>query len=129
MVTAVVIDDDLDTVEVLCEFLEIKNISVIGKGYDGKDAARLYQKLNPDVMFLDIAMPRYNGLYALKKIQKLNPNVIVVTADLTADTEEQLKKFNVPVIIYKPFDFIEIIKAVEHITKKPVIGKPMVKMA
>ena len=120
MITAVVIDDDLDTVDVLCEFLEIKNISVIGRGYDGEDAVNLYQKLNPDVMFLDIMMPNFNGFYALEKIQKINSisNVIVITADIAVETAERLKKFNVPVIIYKPYDFDEIMKAVEHITKK-----------
>jgi len=123
MITAVVIDDDLDTVDVLCEFLEIKNVSVIGQGYDGEDAVNLYQKLNPDVMFLDIMMPYFNGFHALEKIQNLNPNsnVIVITADITADTKERLKKFNIHAIIYKPYDFDEIMKAVEHITKKPLL--------
>ena len=53
IITSIVIDDDLDTVELFSEYLEIKGIHVVGKGYDGKEAVELYQKLKPDVIFLD----------------------------------------------------------------------------
>ena len=44
-ITAIVIDDDLDTVELFCEHLELKGIQVIGKGYNGKEAVELYQNI------------------------------------------------------------------------------------
>ncbi len=110
IITAIVIDDDLDTVELFCEHLELKGIHVIGKGYDGKQAAELYQKIRPDIIFLDIMMPHYNGFYAVAEIQKVEPNarIIMVTADLTAETANRVDELKVPVI-YKPYDMDEVI--------------------
>ncbi len=53
----IVIDDDHDSVRTLSTLLEMKGITVEGKGYDGKDAAELYEKLRPDAVLLDMLMP------------------------------------------------------------------------
>jgi len=120
LTTSIVVDDDFDTVEVFSEYLELKNIHVLGKGYNGKDAVDLYQKLKPDVVFLDVLMPDYDGFYALEKIRKLNPNanVIMVTASLTAQTEDKLKDLNASAIIYKPYDIDNIVETVHRILKQ-----------
>jgi len=49
--TAIVIDDDYDTVDTFSELLEEQQITVIGKGYNGKNAIDLYSKHSPDVVF------------------------------------------------------------------------------
>ena len=59
-VTAIVIDDDIDTVEVLSEFLKIKGITVIGKGYDGLEVIMMYMELKPTVVFLDVMMENHD---------------------------------------------------------------------
>jgi len=120
LTTSIVVDDDFDTVEVFSEYLELKNIHVLGKGYNGKDAVDLYQKLKPDVVFLDVLMPDYDGFYALEKIRKLNPNanVIMVTASLTAQTEDKLKDLNASAIIYKPYDIDNIVETVHRVLKQ-----------
>ena len=46
MITAVVVDDDKDTVDVFCDFLDMKQVKVLGRGYNGKDALELYQLIN-----------------------------------------------------------------------------------
>ncbi|WP_255486576.1 response regulator transcription factor [Candidatus Nitrosotenuis sp. DW1] len=70
MITAIVIDDDIDTVDVFCDYLEIVNVKVLGRGYNGKEAVELYRKHNPNVVFLDLMMPDYDGFYALEHIRK-----------------------------------------------------------
>lgn len=120
MTTSIVVDDDFDTVEVFSEYLELKNIHVVGKGYNGKDAVDLYQKLKPDVVFLDVLMPKYDGFYALEKIRQLNPDskVIMVTASLTAETEDKLNELNASSIIYKPYDIDNVVKTVKRVLKQ-----------
>lgn len=115
-ITAIVIDDDKDTVSVLSDFLMIKGIKVIGIGYDGSEAVEIYKKLKPDVVFLDVMMETYDGLYALEKIREIQSDalVIMVTADLTRDTHERLLHLNASAIIYKPYDINEIM----HILNK-----------
>jgi two-component system, chemotaxis family, chemotaxis protein CheY len=116
--TALVIDDDKDTVDVLSDFLEIKGIRVIGKGYDGLEAVELYKKLKPDLVFLDVMMDSFDGLFALKKIREIQKDVIVimVTADLSEKTTKLLSKLYASAIIYKPYDINEIMNVLNKLS-------------
>ncbi len=117
LVNVVVIDDDTDTVEVFCEYLKIKNIDVLGYGYDGKKAVALFQELKPDIVLLDVMMPEYDGFYGLENIKKLDPaaRVIMVTADLTTDTEKQLRSLDATAIIYKPYEIDNVIDIIHKV--------------
>lgn len=115
-ITAIVIDDDLDTLELFCEYLELKGIRVLGKGHDGKEAVELYQKLKPRIIFLDIMMPHYDGFYAAEEIRKVDPNakIIMVTADLTSDTAQRLGELKIPVV-YKPYEIDDIMATISKL--------------
>lgn len=115
MIRAIVIDDDLDTVDVFSEYLEMKSVQVVAKGYNGNEAVNLYRKWKPDVVFLDVMMPQYNGFYALEQIRRINSDVIIimVTADLTIETENKLRALDASAIIYKPFDIDQVMKTVD----------------
>jgi len=110
-ITALVVDDDNDAVEMFSDYLEIKGVKVAGKGHDGKEGVELYKKLKPDIVFLDVIMPEYNGLYALKKIREINPEakIIMLTADMTPDTRKKLREMKPAGVIYKPYDVEKII--------------------
>jgi len=116
----VVVDDDYNTVDVFAEFLELKNIKVVGKGFDGNDAVKLYRQLKPDIVFLDVMMPEYDGIYALEKIKEINPNAVVmmVTADLTVETEQRLNELKANSIVYKPFDIQQILEIISKLALK-----------
>lgn len=117
MVTAVVVDDDKDTVDVFCDYLKIKKVEIVGKGYNGKDALELYQIYRPDVIFLDLMMPDYDGFYALEKIRKIDPNakIVVITADLREDTAEKLELLKPTEIFIKPYDIERITQMLDRI--------------
>lgn len=123
MIKAIVIDDDVDTVEVFCEYLEIKDIKVLGRGYNGKTAVELYETLKPDIVLLDVMMPEYDGFYGLENIKKINPaaKVIMVTADLTYDTEKRLKEHNASAVIYKPYEIDSVIETVHKVYKGAIL--------
>ncbi len=61
MVNCIVIDDNQNIVNVFSDLLEISGIEVIATGTDGLKAVELYEKYNPDVIFVDLVMPRYDG--------------------------------------------------------------------
>ena len=118
----IVVDDDYNTVEVFTEFLELSEVKVVGKGYDGKDGVNLYKQLKPDIVFLDVMMPDYDGFYALENIKKINPNalVVMITADLTIETEIKLINMKATSIVYKPFDIQQIIEIIDKLALKVV---------
>ena len=107
LTTAIVVDDDHDVVETFCEYLELKNVHVLGRGYNGKDAVELYLKFRPNVVFLDVMMPDYTGIYALEKIKQIDSDakIIMTTADTTEETENSLVELDVSYIAYKPIQF------------------------
>jgi DNA-binding response OmpR family regulator len=119
---AIVIDDDIDTVELFSEYLEQHDIQVIGEGYDGKQAVEIYEKLKPDISFIDLMMPYYDGFYAILGIRQIDPNakIIMVTADLTEDSAQKFENLNTQVI-YKPFEFEDLASTIDRMfNSKPV---------
>ena len=60
---------------------------VVGEASDGREAIRCAEELKPDLMLLDLSMPRSNGLEALKDIKRLSPQtkVLVLTVHKTED--------------------------------------------
>jgi len=109
--TAIVIDDDYDTVDTFSELLENHQISIVGKGYNGREAIDLFSKYSPDVVFVDIMMPEGSGFHAIRNIKKINDNakIIVVTADLKPYTHDKLMALNVHGLVYKPLDIDKIV--------------------
>jgi len=117
MIRAVVVDDDKDTVALFSEILQGNNINVVGKGYNGQEAAFLYQKLKPDVIFLDVIMPVYDGIYGITKIREMNPDavVIITTNQMTINAQIALNKLRPSAVIQEPIDVDEIIKKVNQL--------------
>lgn len=113
-ISVIVIDDDEDTVRLFSEFLEENKVRVIGKGYDGKTAVKLYLEKKPDCILIDVMMPNGSGIYAIKKIREMDSEVkiIAVTGDSRYSTEQKLEKLKIPVI-YKPFKMDEVIAKIQ----------------
>jgi len=123
LTSVIVVDDDRDTVEVFCEYLAIKDIKVLGRGYDGRTAVDLYKEHKPDVVLLDVMMPDYDGFYGLERIRKIDPDakIIMVTADLTADTEKKLVELKASAMIYKPYEIDSVIETIEKVNKDNIV--------
>lgn len=119
----IVVDDDRDTVEVFCEYLSIKDIQVLGKGFSGKDAVNLYKELKPEIVLLDVMMPDYDGFYGLRNIREYDPQakVIMVTADLTSDTEKKLKELNASAVLYKPYEIDSVVTTIDKVSKGEIL--------
>ncbi|NQV39669.1 MAG: response regulator [Nitrosopumilus sp.] len=107
MTSVIVVDDNEDIVYSMSELLELYGIDVIGKGSNGLDAVELFNQLHPDVVLLDLMMPKFNGLYALKKIREIDPKstVLIITGGVVSvSMNNELAVLKPTKILLKPFN-------------------------
>lgn len=112
-IRAIVIDDNKDIQNVFAELLHFNNVEVIGKGSSGKEAAELYKKLHPDIVFIDAMMPEYNGFYGLEKIREYDPKSIIVLVTGSINVEDEIDGCGATAILPKPIDMTKIMNIVE----------------
>ena len=73
----------------LCSLLASRQSWVVcGEASDGRDAVEKCRQLKPDLLILDVRMPKLNGLDVVRQILKLNPDQVVLI--LTAVDSEQI---------------------------------------
>lgn len=126
-IKAILVDDEKNALEVLEWLIKTycPEVEIVGQFQSGEDCLNNIQSLKPDVLFLDVEMPKMNGFDLLEKIQDKNFDVVFTTAyDKFA-----VKAFRYSAINYllKPIDPDDLITTVERIKqKKAVINKEQV---
>ncbi len=80
MINSIIIDDEPLARSLLKEYLaELKEVKVLGEFENGFDGLKGINELKPDLIFLDIQMPKLNGFEMLELLDDL-PHVIFITA-------------------------------------------------
>ncbi|AEH07385.1 protein-glutamate methylesterase/protein-glutamine glutaminase [Methanothermococcus okinawensis] len=83
-IKVLVVDDSAFMRKIISDILNSDDdIEVIGTAKDGLEAVELTQKLNPNVITMDVEMPRMNGIEAVKKIMEIKPTPVLMISALT----------------------------------------------
>jgi two-component system chemotaxis response regulator CheB len=84
MIKVLIVDDSILICKVLCEiFATAPDIEVVGTAEDPFVARDKIKQLNPDVVTLDIEMPKMDGITFLKNLMRLKPMPVVMISTLT----------------------------------------------
>jgi two-component system LytT family response regulator len=99
MKTAIIIDDELKGRIALRQKLNdyCKDVLLVGEAGNGEDGIRLIQQVKPDIVFLDIQMPRMNGFDMLQRLPQKNFDLIFTTA---------YDQYAIKAIRYAAFDYL-----------------------
>ena len=93
MIKVLVVDDSAFMRNTLVSILQKSpNINVVATGRNGEEGLELIQKHDPDVVTLDIEMPRMDGLTALKRIMMEMPRPVIMISSLTTEGAEATLK-------------------------------------
>ena len=108
-----IVDDETLARAFLAEQLAgIANMEVVGQAANGFEAVKMAEELSPDVMLLDIQMPKLSGFEVLELLGPTRPGVIFVTAH----DDFAIRAFEVHAVDYllKPVDPARLRAALEH---------------
>ncbi len=119
MITVVIIDDEPLARSIVKEYLAShENINLVAECSDGFEGIKAIQQFHPDLIFLDIQMPKINGFEMLELLDK--PPAVIFT---TAFDEFALKAFETHAVDYllKPFSKERFDKAIARATDLNVV--------
>ena len=86
MIRVLVVDDSAFVRRALSRILDSDpEIMVLDTARDGEEAIELTRKLKPDVVTLDVQMPKLGGLEALEQIMKVHPVPVLLLSSLTRE--------------------------------------------
>lgn len=87
-IRVVVVDDQPAMLGSLTRMLErVPVVECVGEGHDGFDAVRLAETVEPDVMLIDLLMPKMNGIEAIARIAALGPRPRLIALTTMSDDE------------------------------------------
>ncbi|NLY51993.1 MAG: response regulator [Firmicutes bacterium] len=98
--------------------LEKNGFEVVGEAADGEEAVALYAELRPDVVTMDITMPKMDGITAIRKILEIDPNARVIVCSAMGQKPMVIEALNAGAkdFLVKPFQPERIIEALRKVT-------------
>ena len=101
-----IVDDALIMRARIKEIAERSGWEVAGEARDGEEAVAMYREINPDLMTLDIVMPKMDGVTALKTVLADDPDARVVMVSAVDQREKLTECIQTGALdfIVKPFD-------------------------
>ena len=93
------------------------NIDIIGEAQDGREAVRCVEKLGPDLLLMDLSMPRMSGLDAISEIKKRFPEtkIIALTVHKTEEYLLTTLKSGADGYVLKDATHDELIMAIKNV--------------
>lgn len=136
VIKTLIVDDELYSRDELKHLLQaFPFIQIAGEAESGEAAIMKSLQLQPDVVFLDVEMPRMNGMEAAKALRELKKSPLIVFATAYPQFAAEAFRYDAVDYLLKPYDEEQLKETVERIAKKlstskeTDTGKPAGKLA
>ncbi|MFD1826648.1 MULTISPECIES: ANTAR domain-containing response regulator [Mumia] len=98
----------------LAEMLAEEGVEVVGQAADGEQAVALVEELRPDLVVMDVKMPKLDGISAAERIasQRIAP-VVMLTAFSQRELVERARDAGAMAYLVKPFSKSDLVPAIE----------------
>lgn len=100
-----IVDDSNIMRRAIQKYIQELNLEIVGTAGDGEQALDLFRKFEPDVVTMDITMPKLDGISCLKEIMSVKPDCKVLVISALKDPATGLKalKLGAKGFLPKPF--------------------------
>jgi two-component system chemotaxis response regulator CheY len=124
-ITAIVVDDEFSHRRLMVQILKSIGFNIIGEATNGAEGITLYQNTKPQLVVMDMHMPKMTGLQALKQIVKINPKALVImsTSENDKETVTELIKSGAKEYIVKPVDRALVIEKMREFVAEHELNK------
>ncbi|MCL1929431.1 MAG: response regulator [Treponema sp.] len=110
-------DDSLMMRKAVERSLAEKNFTLVGSAADGEEALRIFKETLPDLVTLDISMPKMDGITALVEMKKIKPDakILMVTSQTDTASATEATEKGASGYLGKPFTTEQMLAKVNEI--------------
>lgn len=114
--TILIVDDSRTSRKILRGLLEANGYTIVGEAQDGEEGVAMYESLKPQLVTMDITMPKLDGIGALKAIMAKDSaaKVVMITAAGQQSKVVEALKSGAKQFVTKPFDKDEVLKSIKE---------------
>jgi len=113
-----VVEDEPEISEIIVSYLEGSGFRTI-QAADGVSAYTLFRQLSPDLILLDIKMPKRDGIDVLRDIRKVSNTPIIMLTAMAEDIEKiSALRLGADDYILKPFNTLEVVERVKAVLRR-----------
>ena len=115
MANILIVDDSRTSRKILRRILEEAGHTVMAEAVNGEEGYLKYQELNPDLVTLDITMPKMDGLEALRLIKKYDEKAIAIMITAAGQKEKMILaiKSGAADFISKPYEGNDVLSVID----------------
>lgn len=117
MPSVLIVDDSMVMRKSLNSMLTQAGYTVIAEASDGDEAVKLFAQHHPDIVTLDLNMPKMNGLDVLRQVMKTNPDAkfVVISAVEDKETVMEALKLGAKYYILKPVTYDKVLETMKRV--------------
>lgn len=120
-IRVLIADDSQQMCDILkLQFDSVDDIEIVGSVNNGEDVLSMVEELHPDVLLLDLILPRLDGVAVLERLSRMEkkPEIMVLSALGGEEVIQEVAQFGVRYYMVKPFNLEQITTRIRRMMDK-----------